>query len=126
MRRSIALLLALMALSGCGDGDGDSGGAGTQPPAEDPVATVPAPGEPMAVRCDIEGLDAPGLVNLAADGVDCAEAESVLLNWLQGCGGQEGECEPVSGYTCVQERFAGSRSDVECTSGPKAVRFAFG
>ena len=123
--RWTALLLAAAAIAaGCGDGNGDEP-AQTAPADTQPVASVPEPNEPMAMRCDTAGLDAPGVESLVADGVDCSEAESVLLNWLQGCGGQDGPCEPVPGYSCLQERFAGSASEVECVDGTKTVRFAF-
>lgn len=126
MKRALALALTLVAFAGCGDDEGDDEPATTTPPpAEEPVASVPAPDEEMPKRCAVP-KQATGAADLVADGVDCDEAESVLLNWLQGCGGQEGECEPVPGYTCVQERFAGSASAVECESGGRAVTFAFG
>lgn len=132
--RATPLLLAIVAVAaGCGDGNGGEPAetvtiqetVTTAAPDPAPVATVPEPGETTAARCDTAGLDAPGLESLVADGVDCSEAESVLLNWLQGCVGQEGPCEPVPGYSCVQERFAGSASEVECVKGDASIRFRF-
>ena len=35
-------------------------------------------------------------------------------------------CEPVPGYTCRQEKFAGARSDVLCEKGDQVVFFSFG
>ena len=122
--RWTALLLAVAAVAvGCGDGDGEP--AATAPAETQPVASVPEPGEPMAMRCDTAGLDAPGLESLVADGVDCSEAESVLLNWLQGCGGEEGLCEPVPGYSCFQVKAPGSRSVAQCVKGDATVRLTF-
>jgi hypothetical protein len=133
MRRTTPLLLTLALLTGCGDGDDAETATVVErtvteaaPPPPGPTASVPAPHEPMPARCALEGLDAPGLTALTAEGVECSEAESVLLDWLQGCGGGEGECSPAPGYSCLQERFAGARSDVECVKGSAVVKFSFG
>jgi hypothetical protein len=75
----------------------------------------------MPARCPTEGRDFNGVTNFSAEGVDCEEAKSVYLNWLHGCGSQEGACEPVPGYSCEQERFAGARSDVVCVKGSVTV-----
>lgn len=131
MQRPLLLVVLSAALAGCGGNDEQEPvtverTVTTAAPEPEPTASVPAPDEPMPARCATEGLDAPGLTSLAAEGVECSEAESVLLNWLQGCGGKEGACSPVPGYSCEQERFAGARSDVECVKRNSAVRFSFG
>lgn len=133
MRRILVLAVLLSMLAGCSDSGGDDPAVTvtvretvtTAAPEPAPIATVPGPDEPMPARCGTQDLHVPGLTNLAAEAADCSEAESVLLNWLQACGGREGPCEPVPGYSCVQERFVGSASDVECLSGESTVRFAF-
>lgn len=133
MRRILVLGALLSTLAGCSDGGDDETAetvtvretVTTAAPDPEPIATVPGPDEQLPARCATQNLDVPGLTSLAAEGVDCSEAESVLLNWLQGCGGQEGACEPAPGYSCLQERFAGSASDVECIKGASTVRFSF-
>jgi hypothetical protein len=141
MRRALVLVvvMAAVAVAGCADGDDTvtlqqavtEAAPAPEPaptasvPKPAPTASVPEPGEPMPARCALEGIDAPGLSALSAEGLECEEAESVLASWLQDCGGKEGACEPVRGYTCLQERFAGSRSDVECAKGGAVVKFSF-
>jgi hypothetical protein len=140
MRQALLILVAGAALAGCGGDDEPDTVTVIErtvteaAPASTPTATVdepvpstePEPEAPLVEACPTRGLDAPGVTALSAQGVACSEAESVLLNWLQGCGGKDGPCEPVPGYTCEQERFAGARSDVICGSGAATVKFSFG
>lgn len=123
MRRVLLLAALLSVLAGCGDDDESGGSTAPATTQDEPVASVPGLNEQMPSRCALEGR---GVSNLSAEGVDCSEAERVLGEWLETCGGQDSPCQVEPGYVCAQERFAGARSDVECVTGDAAVRFSFG
>lgn len=133
--RTLLVVLGTLALAACGGDDESQTATVTAPaitrpapPDSEPRATVTVPEpEPGAGsgRCSVRNLDVPGLRALFTDGATCAEGEAVVLAWLDECAGEDGPCEPMAGYRCTQERFAGSRSDVICTKQDGAVRFSF-
>lgn len=135
MRHAAAICTAVvLGLAGCGGDDEPEPPAGpveTAPQETEPRATVTVPEpdvDPGAGTgsCSVANLQMPGLRALFAEAVTCAEAEAVVLAWLDECAGEDpGPCEPMAGYSCTQERFAGTRSDVLCARGEGTVSFSF-
>jgi hypothetical protein len=90
--------------------------------------TTPAP-RPSAGdgSCGSAGLDdVRGLRPVSKRGpIGCDDAARVVRDYLDSCAGTD-ICTIDPGYECQTERFAGDRSDVECSREGSVVRFGFG